>query len=759
MSTRPKIQLAKRTIPTTSSQAADVTTGHEEGIFKDGQSHKAKSNPFGEATAADTASRLEAIEIKGRHSKAQQEEPKDKVASTEGETGDKMVDTNGDHTNEATTADGEKTMEKRERRDRNQRRKEPRAINPRAAFLADAPGASSGPSGRNREERDRRGPAPVVNERFAKLAAEDREHFQRRDEKRMERRGGDRGPPPVQNSRFAKATEKDEDYVRPSERRSMGHREIGEGGGEDKRMERRGGDRGPPPVQNSRFAKAIEDDEDYVPPSERRSMGHRERGEGGDRRGEDRGPPPVQNSRFAKAIEEDQDYVPPSHRHSMGHRERGEGTDRRGGDRGPPPVQNSRFAKAIEEDQDYVPPSQRHRERGEGRFGAGEDRDRLQDFEPRGPPPVVQNSRFAAAAAEMEKEREAEMREREERRMMRGHGRDRMDMAPPPIPTNSRFAAAAADYEVEREREVREREERRAERHRQYDDRPEGGGRYGDRYGDDGSRPSGGRFGDRAGRGLQADPFPPLDKTRTTFIKPELPAHLQPKKVEEPVLPPVEAPLALPGEDEEAARARIEKKKREEEEKRLAEQKAAEEAAAKKAAEEAEAAEKARKAAEMEGLLLDTFVNSGKFGDDLKVWCQEQGSILPSIEKLVFHLLITTQKDDPNPQCPWAEPAKYGTALSSLVEDNVIGMTEILFAIQRFCNEIGFPKIGSEGLIQAMFRNMYKFDLADDEAFSMWKDDESNEREVGKGKSIIQTMDWFNWLEEEEEESEEDYED
>jgi hypothetical protein len=358
----------------------------------------------------------------------------------------------------------------------------------------------------------------------------------------------------------------------------------------------------------------------------------------------------------------------------------------------------------------------------------------------------------------MEKEREIEMREREERRMMRGHGRDRMDLAPPPIPTNSRFAAAAADYEVEKEREMREREERRAERQRHYDDRQQGGGRFGDRYGDDHGRPSGGRFGDRMGRGPAVDPFPPLEKTRTTFIKPELPAHLQPKKVEEPVLPPVEVPLALPGEDEEAARARIEKKNREEEEKRLAEQKAAEEAAAKKAAEEAEAAEKARKAAEMEGLLLDTFVNSGKFGEDLKVWCQEQGAILPSIEKLVFHLLMTTQKDDPNPQCPWAEPDKYGNALSSLVEDNVVGMTEILFAIQRFCNEIGFPKIGSEGLIQAMFRNMYKFDLADDEAFSMWKDDESPEREIGKGKSIIQTMDWFNWLEEEEEESEEDYE-
>jgi len=252
------------------------------------------------------------------------------------------------------------------------------------------------------------------------------------------------------------------------------------------------------------------------------------------------------------------------------------------------------------------------------------------------------------------------------------------------------------------------------------------------------------------------DSFPPIGMTRTTFIKPELPSHLQPKKPEEPVLPAVSAPLALPGEDEEAAKARIEKKRREEEEKILAEQKSAAEAAAKRLLEEAEAAEKAKKAAAGEGDLLSTFVNGEKSGEELKAWCQEQGAILPSVEKLVYHLLISTQKDDPNPECLWAESANYGAALVALVEDNLAGMMEVLFAIQRFCNEIGFPKVGSEGLIQAMFRNVYKFDLVDEDAFSEWKDDESPKREAGKGKTIIQTMDWFNWLEEDDEESEEE---
>lgn len=419
------------------------------------------------------------------------------------------------------------------------------------------------------------------------------------------------------------------------------------------------------------------------------------------------------------------------------------------GERGGPLVQNSRFSKAIEADEDYVRPEDRRR---------GGDRDGRGDrFDNQGPP-VVQNSRFAAAAAEMEAEREEEMRQREERRMNRPPRDEFMD-GPPPVPTNSRFAAAAADYEVERERENREREERRTERQRQWEERQsQRGDRYGDR--DGGDRGFGGRMG-RRGPEVDQDPFPPLGQSKTVFIKPELPAHLQPKKKEEPVLPAVEAPLALPGEDEEAARARIEKKRREEEEKKAAEEASAAEAAAKQAAEEAAAAEAAKKAAEVEDDLLEAFVNGGKSGEDLKSWCEEQGQILPSVEKLVFHLLMTTQKDDPNPECPWAEPANYGAALASLVADNLAGMMEVLFAIQRFCLEIGFPKSGDEGLVQAMFRNMYKFDLADDEAFSEWKEDESPERDAGKGKTIIQTMDWFNWLEEDddsEEEYDEEYE-
>jgi len=53
---------------------------------------------------------------------------------------------------------------------------------------------------------------------------------------------------------------------------------------------------------------------------------------------------------------------------------------------------------------------------------------------------------------------------------------------------------------------------------------------------------------------------------------------------------------------------------------------------------------------------------------------------------------------------------------------------------------------------------MYKHDLALDEAFEVWKEDESPQHEEGKGKAIIQTIDWFNWLEEDDDDDE-SYED
>jgi hypothetical protein len=221
---------------------------------------------------------------------------------------------------------------------------------------------------------------------------------------------------------------------------------------------------------------------------------------------------------------------------------------------------------------------------------------------------------------------------------------------------------------------------------------------------------------------------------------------------------PVEAPMTLPGEDEAAAKARLEKTRKEKEEKAAAEKKKAEEAAAAKAEAERLAAEQAAKAAEAEGKLLDEFISGNKLGEDLSQWCADQGSVLPTVEKLIFHLLSEKELKNPDPECAWAEPEKFGTALLSLVEDNAEGQMQVLWAIQKYCDTQGFPKINDEYLVQSMFRAMYKYDLAEPGAFDEWKEDESEENSQGKMKAVIQTMDWFNWLEEDDESDEEEYE-
>lgn len=529
-----------------------------------------------------------------------------------------------------------------------------------------------------------------MNERFAKLAEEEKErNFDREFRRRDDAADGGGPPQPVMSSRFAAAIEADRSYR--DHRKDDADAVSPDGGG------------GPPLMPtNSRFAAAAAD---YQSERATREMERAERG----------APPPMAtNSRFAAAAadnerereERDRErsdrFGRPSDDRGGGSDRFGRGDDHRGGEErfgrndGPPPMQNSRFAAAVHGDEDYVPAEVRNQRRmereeqgqGQGRFGQQEGG----------------GGRFGSGQDDG------------------GDGR-------------GRFGG---------------------------DER--GGGRYGDR--DRGQ----GRYG-RGGDGeVAALPTGPRWKReeeddRSSFITEKssrVADILAPKKPrEEVVLPPVEAPLTLPGEDEAAAKARIERRKREAEEKAVAERKAAEEEAAKLAAAEAEAAEKAAKASALESKLLNEFSSGNKLGGELQQWCADQGDLLPTVEKLIFHLL-SENKDSPDPECFWASPEKYGTALVSLVAEKGNEQMQVLWALQKFCDSVSFPKINDEYLIQSMFRAMYKYDLAEPGAFEVWKDDESEENSQGKTKAVIQTMDWFTWLEEDDDDEgddDEEYED
>jgi eIF4-gamma/eIF5/eIF2-epsilon len=420
---------------------------------------------------------------------------------------------------------------------------------------------------------------------------------------------------------------------------------------------------------------------------------------------DDRGPPPVANSRFAAAAEADRDY----------RRDRD--------DRGPPPVANSRFAAAAEADREY-----RNNDHGMSR-------------DDRGPPPVA-NSRFAAAAA---------MAEQEGGYREDGGGRFGRNDGPrgPPIPQNSRFAAAAAADPDYMERGDRERADR---------DREDYGrrGGFGGRDGYDGR--GRGDYGDDRGRGdygddrkFGGDRFDdlPTGPAATRESKSSVADLLKPK-----ARPMEENILKIPTKGQEDNFLKPPSKDQAENVLKAPSKESKPASPETKENAGTEAPSTSIPESVDDDALLEEFVKGGKQGEDLKAWVNSLDYV-PSVEKLVFHLLTETEKLNPDVECSWAEPSKYGAALVALVEDDILKQMGVLFGVQNYCDKLGMPKLNDEYVIQSMFRAMYKYDLAGDEAFMMWKDDESPEHEAGKINAVIQTVDWFNWLEEDDEEEEE----
>ena len=460
------------------------------------------------------------------------------------------------------------------------------------------------------------------------------------DNRRVDRQDGNRGPPPVMNKRFEQLAEQERDKQKERESR-----------------------RGPPPVANSRFAAVAEAD-----------RGNRD----GQRHREDRGPPPVANSRFAAAAEVDRNYS----------RDKNESADR-----GPPPVANSRFAAAAEADRDYRRDDYgaRRDDRGpppvaNSRFAAAAEADRdygRDDYggrrDDRGPPPVT-NSRFAAAAAMAEEEGGYKRENREGR-----FGRNDRDDGPP-VPQNSRFAAAVAADPEYVERNERDRQDDRGERggfgrgrdgygyesrgRREYDDTPGyGGGRFDAPAREPSYEEPKSSVADllkpkarpmeenilKVPTKDQADNVlkPPSKEHADNILKPPTTAKTSPSDTKENKVTPSPSPFpSITNVDDSA--------------------------------------------------VLAGFVSGDKFGDDLKNWLNEQNP-MPSVERLVFHLLTETEKMSPDVECAWADPGKYGAALLSLVEDDLLKQVEVLFAIQKYCDKIGMPKLNDEYVIQAMF--------------------------------------------------------
>lgn len=708
--TRPRLALSKRTTPLPKQpKRIDASTDFKpETIAKP---NKPKANPFGSAKAVDTQTRLEQIE------KEKMEKVNDEASTTaatndpdtdmnkESSTVDNTVASGKDATEKASTTDvatsDDNVMEEGDKETNNdnnvrkeRKQRQPKVINTRAAALE----AAAAPD--NKRELSKPNPSGSFSRR------------------------PDTAPPPVINKRFEQLALEDKDYKQRDNR--------------DRDRDRSSNNNAPLPV-NSRFSAAVDIDRD------------RDRDRDRDQRASDplprpSSPPKPVESRFASAAAADRSYKSQSKSSS-----------------GPPPVMNSRFSSIAGgdggNDLDY---------------SRNKDMDyRTRDYRDRDNAPLPErNSRFASAAA-MDRDYNDRTRERTDPGGVRGGDRDRQSGGMGR--EDDRFGSYGGSRDRMRDDRGGYGRDRYENRGMGYGrDRDRDGGRFGNDRGfggasrfsrDDYNHDR--RISDRGGysktsfRGDRGDDYQQSGETekqtenvsRTTY-KPSS-SILGPKTAPPAVPPPVAPPLTLPGEDEEAAKLRIERQKREAQEKIEAEKKAAEAAALAEAEAARLAAEATALAEEKASSLLAEFSSGNKLGDELSQWCKEQGALLPPVVDLVYHLLCEKERKNPSINCEWGNKENFGCALLELVEDDVLRQMQVLFGIQKYCESIGFPKLDKEYVIQGMFRSMYRLDLALDDAFEAWKEDESEAYESGKGKAIIQTMDWFNWLEEDDED--EDY--
>lgn len=395
---------------------------------------------------------------------------------------------------------------------------------------------------------------------------------------------------------------------------------------------------------------------------------------------------------------------------------------------GPPEVQNSRFAKFADEDRAATELYKSSR----------------------APPPTVQNSRFAAVAAEEEMYKANRQQNREEMGTGGGQQFARRDDGPPEPREGGRFGNL--DYNRDREpRDNRNDDSRDGHSLGSGERRGAGGEGWGARFNSRQRNDDAGAVNPVDSRFQRPAPTIPVPTT-----KPAKPAPKQ-AVVEEVKKPDVV--IALPGETQEEAEARVKKmKEAKEEEEREEEERRKKEEEEEKAAKLAEE-ERLKNAAKVEGDLLSAWTGGKLQGEELVDWVKENGELLPTGDKLVKSVLKEVYGSTPDTKGSVFEEEKWGAALVSLGEDNVDVQMEFLFGLQCYLNEIGFPKVDGVAVSSELMKMMYKYDICEAEAMLTYKDDEREEWEEGKTNIVIQCTSWFAWLEESDDDDSEDDDD
>jgi len=102
----------------------------------------------------------------------------------------------------------------------------------------------------------------------------------------------------------------------------------------------------------------------------------------------------------------------------------------------------------------------------------------------------------------------------------------------------------------------------------------------------------------------------------------------------------------------------------------------------------------------------------------------------------------------------WLGGKQYGSVIKQMMKGKSKEQKEAVYVLQAYCDGKGYPKIDGEPLIQTLFHGVFDKNVVDEEALLGWRDDE---KEVGnKRRALVQTTQFFTWLEDEEEEEEEE---
>mmetsp|Transcript_3137 Transcript_3137/g.4832 ORF Transcript_3137/g.4832 Transcript_3137/m.4832 type:complete len:555 (+) Transcript_3137:110-1774(+) len=147
-------------------------------------------------------------------------------------------------------------------------------------------------------------------------------------------------------------------------------------------------------------------------------------------------------------------------------------------------------------------------------------------------------------------------------------------------------------------------------------------------------------------------------------------------------------------------------------------------------------------------------ISSGKIGSELVSILKEMGENIPNAGAFILEMLRTCGKPALD---KWANDEEYGKALKFLApENNKKEQVLMLYGVQMYVHEVGFPKIGKEALVLKIFTFLYSKDIIVEEAFEEWSED-VDDTTPGKQNSLIQTTNFFEFLKQaSEEESEEE---